>query len=412
MKKILYFIVPILIGIVFAFGLSKFLDNKILSLVKSKNLVPLMSQYESEIKDKGVLINEYLLSKGDIMMLGSSELSKTIKRQHPTEYFNTNTSKNKIFITGRPYSQDLQDILTLGSADSKGNSDLKSDNKKKKVVLLVSMQWFLRKDGVAAKEFQNRFSPAQFYAFLNNPKISKENKDYVSKRVAELLKGGSQYNSEAVYAKLYNNHTALGKVEKILLDPYLYFREKTVSLKEKGLLYRELKKLPNKVDKNEKLGKPINWKDEDSEAIKDAEKRVDGNKYKIDKAYYNHTLKKQLKKMKNKYSKVNLLASKELDDYKTFLSICKDLDIDPTIVIMPNAKWYYDYTGLSQEKRDKYYDTIDNLAKDKGFNVMNLKDKETEDYYLRDVMHLGTRGWVDISERLYKEYNQGEIFNR
>ena len=86
MKKILYFIVPILIGIVFAFGLNKFLDNRIESLLKSKDLTPLMSKYESEIKDKGVILNDYLLSKGDIMMLGSSELSKTISRQHPTKY--------------------------------------------------------------------------------------------------------------------------------------------------------------------------------------------------------------------------------------------------------------------------------------------------------------------------------------
>ena len=122
MKKILYFIVPILIGIVFAFGLNKFLDNRIESLLKSKDLTPLMSKYESEIKDKGVILNDYLLSKGDIMMLGSSELSKTISRQHPTKYFNSDKSENKIFIIGRPYSQDLQDVLTLGSADKKESS--------------------------------------------------------------------------------------------------------------------------------------------------------------------------------------------------------------------------------------------------------------------------------------------------
>ncbi|MGG7098364.1 hypothetical protein [Clostridium sardiniense] len=26
-------------------------------------------------------------------------------------------------------------------------------------------------------------------------------------------------------------------------------------------------------------------------------------------------------------------------------------------------------------------------------------------------MHLGTRGWVDVNEKLYKEYNEGQIFN-
>lgn len=407
MKKILYFIVPILIGIVFAFGLNKFLDNRIDSLLKSKDLTPLMSKYESEIKDKGVILNDYLISKGDIMLLGSSELSKTIQRQHPTKYFNSNKSKDKIFIIGRPYSQDLQDVLTLGSADTKNSITQNKDNKKK-VVLLVSMQWFLRKGGISSKEFENRFSPEQFYSFLNNKEISKENKDYIAKRVAELLKNGGQYNPEGIYAKLYNDNSILAKAEKLVLSPYFFVREKLVLLKGKGLLYEELKGLKDKKDKktNEK---PINWKEEDKQAIKDAKKRVNGNKYKIDKGYYDHVLKKHLAKMKNAYKNINLLGSKELDDYKEFLNICKNLNIELTVVVMPNAKWYYDYTGLSQEERDKYYDTIANLAKEKGFKTINLKDKETEDYYLRDVMHLGTRGWVDISEKLYKEYNEGAV---
>lgn len=407
MKKILYFIVPILIGIVFAFGLNKFLDNRIDSLLKSKDLTPLMSKYESEIKDKGVILNDYLLSKGDIMLLGSSELSKTIQRQHPTKYFNSNKSKDKIFIIGRPYSQDLQDVLTLGSADTKNSITQNKDNKKK-VVLLVSMQWFLRKGGISSKEFENRFSPEQFYSFLNNKEISKENKDYIAKRVAELLKNGGQYNPEGIYAKLYNDNSILAKAEKLALSPYFFVREKLVLLKGKGLLYEELKGLKDKKDKktNEK---PINWKEEDKQAIKDAKKRVNGNKYKIDKGYYDHVLKKHLAKMKNAYKNINLLGSKELDDYKEFLNLCQNLNIELTVVVMPNAKWYYDYTGLSQEERDKYYDTIANLAKEKGFKTINLKDKETEDYYLRDVMHLGTRGWVDISEKLYKEYNEGAV---
>ena len=33
-------------------------------------------------------------------------------------------------------------------------------------------------------------------------------------------------------------------------------------------------------------------------------------------------------------------------------------------------------------------------------------DEENEKYYLRDVMHLGTKGWVDVCEKLFKEFNQ------
>ncbi|MDO7203063.1 D-alanyl-lipoteichoic acid biosynthesis protein DltD [Paraclostridium bifermentans] len=47
-----------------------------------------------------------------------------------------------------------------------------------------------------------------------------------------------------------------------------------------------------------------------------------------------------------------------------------------------------------------------NLAKQHGFDVIDLRSKENEKYYLRDVMHLGTKGWVDVCEKLFKEFNQ------
>ncbi len=70
------------------------------------------------------------------MILGSSELSNSTK-QHPKYYFNTNRSKNKVFAIGRAYTQTLQDAAILGSM----NPNI--DNKK--VVLLISMQWFMEK---------------------------------------------------------------------------------------------------------------------------------------------------------------------------------------------------------------------------------------------------------------------------
>lgn len=46
------------------------------------------------------------------------------------------------------------------------------------------------------------------------------------------------------------------------------------------------------------------------------------------------------------------------------------------------------------------------IAESKGFEVLNLKDKGSDKYYLRDVMHLGTKGWVDVCERLFKIFKE------
>lgn len=54
MRKLIYFITPFIIGVVFLFGLDKFLDSKTDELLREKNLLPIMDDTLSDIKDKGV----------------------------------------------------------------------------------------------------------------------------------------------------------------------------------------------------------------------------------------------------------------------------------------------------------------------------------------------------------------------
>ena len=354
-----------------------------------------MNNSLSNIKDKGVIANNYFLQKKDIMMLGSSELGHSTK-QHPTYYFNTNRSKNGVITIGRAYTQNLQDTTILGSFDP--------SIKDKKVVLLVSMQWFMDKEGVTSHHYQTRFSPTQFYAFLNNPDISKENKIKFANRASKLLIGSEEYKSEAVYAKLYSSDTFVSKVEKVLLAPYFEFREDTVKLKEKGMLYERLVNLPDKKDLAP--GKPINWNKEMDQAIVDAKKRVGKNNLCIDKIYYKKNFGKNLDKVRGKYKDVNLVDSKEFDDYQLTLDVCNDLGIKPVIVLIPGMDKFYNVTGISKDERYEFYNKAGNLAKQHGFDVIDLRSKENEKYYLRDVMHLGTKGWVDVCEKLFKEFNQ------
>ena len=395
MKKLIYFIIPLVVGGIFLFGLNKFLDSKIDYMLEEKDLKPIMNNSLSNIKDKGVIANNHFLQKKDIMMLGSSELGHSTK-QHPTYYFNTNRSKNGVITIGRAYTQNLQDTTILGSFDP--------SIKDKKVVLLVSMQWFMDKEGVTSHHYQTRFSPTQFYAFLNNPDISKDNKVKFANRASKLLIGSEEYKSEAVYAKLYSSDTFVSKVEKVLLAPYFEFREDTVKLKEKGMLYERLVNLPDK--KALAPGKPINWNKEMDQAIVDAKKRVGKNNLCIDKIYYKKNFGKNLDKVRGKYKDVNLVDSKEFDDYQLTLDVCNDLGIKPVIVLIPGMDKFYNVTGISKDERYEFYNKAGNLAKQHGFDVIDLRSKENEKYYLRDVMHLGTKGWVDVCEKLFKEFNQ------
>ncbi len=395
MKKLIYFIMPLIIGGIFLLGLDKFLDVKIDEMLKEKNLVPIMNNPLSTVKDKGVIVNNYFLENKDIMMLGSSELGHSTK-QHPTYYFNTNKSKDGVFTIGRAYTQSLQDSAVIGSTNPK--------IKDKKVVLLVSMQWFMDKEGVTPHHYQTRFSPVQFYSFLDNKDISKENKLKFAKRSSDLLIGIGEFKPEAVYAKLYGDNSLIAKTEKVLLSPYFEARKHFVILKGKGLLYERLLQLKDKTPI--KKGEPINWEKEKQKAIQDAKKRVGNNDLCIDKMYYEKNFGKNLDKVKGKYKDVDLLKSREFYDYKLNLDVCKDLGIKPVVVLIPAMDKFYNVTGLSRQERFKFYDKASNIAKEHGFDVIDLRDKEIQKYYLRDVMHLGTKGWVDVCEKLFKEFNE------
>ncbi|PBI38832.1 D-alanyl-lipoteichoic acid biosynthesis protein DltD [Clostridioides difficile] len=395
MRKLINFITPFIIGVVFLFGLDKFLDSKTDELLREKNLLPIMDDTLSDIKDKGVTANNHFLREKDIMILGSSELSNSTK-QHPKYYFNTNRSKNKVFAIGRAYTQTLQDAAILGSM----NPNI--DNKK--VVLLISMQWFMEKDGVTSHHYQSRFSPIQFYRFLDNPKISKQNKIEYAKKSSKLLWGSDEYKAEALYAKLYEPKTFPEKAEKVLLEPYFQGRKYCIALKEKGILYKRLIKLDKK--RATKRKRPINWSYERKKAIEDAKKRVGKNPLNIDKYYYKEHFKDGIEQYKGRDKDVNLLTSKEFENYKLMLNVCTDLGIKPVVVLIPSMDKFYNLTGISEKERNQYYDKAQKIAESKGFEVLNLKDKGSDKYYLRDVMHLGTKGWVDVCERLFKIFKE------
>ena len=72
----------------------------------------------------------------------------------------------------------------------------------------------------------------------------------------------------------------------------------------------------------------------------------------------------------------------------------------------PVNGWYYDYLGLSKDRRDEYYNEIDRLSKEQDFEVLDLRQYEYKQDFLIDVMHLGEEGWLKVSEGIYNHFNE------
>ena len=82
--------------------------------------------------------------------------------------------------------------------------------------------------------------------------------------------------------------------------------------------------------------------------------------------------------------------------------MAKELDLEVILVSIPvNAKWY-SYTGVLL---DNYYQNIRIIAGEYDNIVfVDMSIYENEKYFLKDIMHLGWKGWTRINEALYKEF--------
>lgn len=171
-KKILWIMMPIFVAIVTVICLNNFLDKEIAVLLDTKDLSGINMEYGSTYKDRGVIYNEYLTENNYFLLEGSSELAAPVN-QLPVYTFPTK-GLEKFATTGRAYSQDLKQISVLG-----GQNTYKEG---RKVAMILSLQWFMSKDGIDDTSFQANFSPAQFYTLLSNPNIKEEHKKKYASR--------------------------------------------------------------------------------------------------------------------------------------------------------------------------------------------------------------------------------------
>ena len=95
-----------------------------------------------------------------------------------------------------------------------------------------------------------------------------------------------------------------------------------------------------------------------------------------------------------------------MDDYRFFISVCKELGIKPYIVVQPVNGWYYDFAELTKAQRDQWSETVKKIAEDSDLDVLDLHGYEYKKYFLIDRMHLGKEGWLKVDEEIYKHFNK------
>ena len=351
------------------------------------NSIRYSTSYE-KYKSRDILTSN--ITPNTLVLMGSSELVATINQDyHPNKIFNYNDFN--IMQIGTSYSQNIIQATTLGS--------IEGSMSKRKVAIVESIQWF-EKGGTQQDAFLNKASQNHIFHMLENEKISKETKEKLINRIIEITKGNKQQND--IYKK-YKSYFIDGKgtiVDKKLmeLDDAIY------SFKLKRKFYENHAKAdyPLLGDKTP----DYNWEQMTDQFVAEVKKKTDNNDYAVDNKYYNTYLRDRYASLKDAYKDLNYLESPEYSDMELFLTVAKELGIEVEVIILPvNGKWN-DYTGVSREMREKTYKKIEDVAKSHGVTVLNYGNKEYEDYFLFDVMHVGVKGWMEVEKELYKFANQ------
>ena len=388
MIKLKAFLLAIVLVIVTLFLLNETYVNKVDDYYKVKdNSIRYSTSYE-KYKSRDILTSN--ITPNTLVLLGSSELVATINEDyHPNKIFNYNDFN--IMQIGTSYSQNIVQASTLGSIEGAMT--------KRKVAIVESVQWF-EKDGTHQDAFLNKASQEHIFQTLSNEKISKETKEKLIDRIIEITKGNKLQND--LYKK-YKSYFIEGK--GTFIDKKLLELDNTIySFKLKQTFYQKHAKsdYPSLGDKTP----DSDWEKLTNQFVEEVKKKTDNNDYAVDNNYYNTYLKDRYTSLKNSNKDLSYLESPEYSDMGLFLTVAKELGIEVEVIIFPvNGKWN-DYTGVSREMRKQTYKKIEDVAKKHGATVLNYGNREYDDYFLFDVMHVGVKGWMEVEKELYKFANQ------
>lgn len=351
-------------------------------------------------KNQGLILQKAALEKGNsIQVYGSSELSGSEDPFHPARFFSGKYEGIQYNLIGRGYCQSLIHLINFGA--------LGDTLKDEKVVFILSPQWF-NKVGIASDDFKKNFSQGQYLAFLNNDRISRDLKISVAQRADTLLKQSDSKDME-ILSGLSAQDTMYANTMIGILKPYYELKEYLIAAKDGFQAYKILSKRnpgkrsekENGLSNSQANGKTkIDWDSEKKLAQELGKAQSGNNEFGIENSYYDQYLKEKMGSLKGYMKDQSYLESPEYGDLELLLRVCQEQGIEPLFISIPVNGLWYDYCEFPREDRAKYYEKIRKLISSYGFQLADFSGHEYDQYFLRDTMHLGWKGWVEVNEAI------------
>ncbi len=347
---------------------------------------PILRNYGNDSKFKAPEVLKGLLDKNTFVIMGSSELnSDSDKPANPFRYFNhENLNLLKVGLGG------YQSLIHTGLLGTIG-----PEIQTHKVMLILSPQWFT-KEGISAAAVMDKLSYTAIDEFLRNPALSKRLKTAFIDRLSKLTSEYPAYSD-----KVRDIAAAALKDTNPLLNIPSGIKLRADAFKHKVKLGMDLFKIKETAGYKET---PLSFSaDELLAAAKQTAKSAStNNDFYVEDEYYKEHIEDKLEQFKNMETDLSYTESPEYEDLKLFLACAKEQGIEVHLVSIPLSGHWADHTGFPADNRAEYYEKIRNLAESEGVRLLDLSTYEYEPYFLKDIMHLGEVGWVQIDREILR----------
>lgn len=335
------------------------------------------------------------VAQGDnpVILFGTSEQNASHQKGSytPTEFFATNNFGYGIDLVGRGSFTSIWDAVEMGA--------LSNHLVNRKVIFFPSMQWFMcyRTPG---KFLSTTFSEGAYRALMNNPEISDDLKSEISAQLSGYGVSLSDFDNPISSLSSNINNT---------------FTEKATDMQLKGLIQKDTSDGTWKADgvlqpltdiqKSHAAGSTSSSFDWDSLIKKtmNAAKNSSSNKYGFSDSWYNQgkALNTWLKTAQKWSFDGAAYSDEEYTDFKLFLRVCKECNIEPLVVIQPSKGLAYDQTIYNYDVRQEYYSSLRNICDEMGVEYTDYSDHEYDKYFLADYTHPSQYGEVMYSKAVY-----------
>lgn len=322
-----------------------------------------------------------------LVLMGSSELTMPAQdTMHPNVFYDKYDNGFGIMCIGLHGCHSLWQAIETAALDEQG-----AFGPKRKVALLVGFQWFYER-GHLPEAFLNRFSEEALQECLSNPRLSQETKEQIELSVKNL-------GVSADVVESLGTSSIVASVNRVVTDLFDGSPEKRAELAA------SLKAQMTLGELNEAREPLLPWGDYEAIALQDAKEATSNNDLGLFDVYYDEYWPDAQANMESD----DLPSFREWDenefaDLRLFIDVCQQLDIEPYMIIMPSMGAYYDNTHYDKESRDIWCGKLRDMFTEENVPYLDMTNRDNDKFYLRDVMHLAWKGWVEVDKALYDFY--------